>query len=544
MAECELHGWYPDDEWDCPHCQEESLITSAAPPEIVIPASEGKLEITDEDLALGDAEFEHLITHGPDGFGVGNPFLRVEIEDQERARGLCRWNVLELAEAIAVRCATFDLEDFHRTVRKSLCVLLANIANRVNNERKFAYFARTGTPYWFGTHDMIFAPSGRGKGVALAFFSSLVRGAVHVEDTVGRFTLPGFFGGVDQDKKGNKTPVMGTLRRSDHGVILMPEFGDIRTLFRRDEAAIGVFAEWLSSGKVRWDLLKGHDEYDSFAYVMAACQPQMWDEINDEVTNLGRRFTFSELHFRTAAEEEAYLRDMEEKGFPLDTVALAVLAAKIKRIRFELKPSAFDPRQIGHWIADHITPRDEAGNPIPTEGSEAYFTSVQAQPYVALAIGYHLATDGNLEGPLVLPDPYDHPILQEILDRDAHVRYRYSFPEGDRITNDVHEAIRRGVWFGTQDQPLSHTTTEVLQFIGKTLQVRPSTARLVFHGWQPRDGSRKGYSGLTGDEGMAPILVENEEPVNMSEIRERNKRSRGRPEKIWHYNWDYYGGKP
>ncbi|MDE1822278.1 MAG: hypothetical protein KGI98_15675 [Euryarchaeota archaeon] len=542
LSDCPDHG--PHDGTVCPYCESEALsqmaqadFTEHLSRSPVLSASHpGAVPVREAEASLGEEEFEYLTTTGVDGPDVVNPFLTItDAGEVERAKALCRYHVLDLAERIAVSCAATDLSDFRLTTAKSLCCLLANAANRRNAELRFATYPHTGDPWRFSVHDMLLAPSGRGKGIALAFFRNLVgrpvgamrETAVQVEETVGHFSIPGFFGGVREGKNGALTQVEGVIQRSKHGVIQMPEFGDIRSTFKKEPAAIGIFAEWMDGGKFRYDLLKGHSSYQSYAYLMGACQPQMWEEVNDQVTNLPRRVVFSRLPPRLPEEEAIFLR-LLQNGHTLDETAVAVLQAKIQRIMAEFRPTQFDARPVYGWLAQQVEH--------PPEGTA--FASELAQPYTALALGYHLATGGDFDGSIVLSYPDDHPLLHALLLEDAETRFGFSAPPEEATSAVLDRLFVQSRFFGTVTKPVERHTAEVIAFISQHLKVKGTTARNIFYGYRENPNSTS-YPPLVGTPEEPGVLQQVDAPKTLLALKEKAKRTRGRPKNWYVYNWGY-----
>ncbi len=481
----------------CDRCDQDRL-------DALLPGEPGHVRVSRAEIEAGAEEWISL-TSNPSGPSEFVRYLELGPEDDvERAKGLCSLNLLELQDRMAAASGR-NLDDYRSTGRLPLFVILAGIANGINQQpsRTFSWFKSR--PRHFGTHAVLVAVKRRGKGVELEFVLETWHAAFrepadpelkHAGPRVVRVvraTLGGVFGSFrDRSERegGSGAFVGGKVQEANGGVLVFPEFSSILGMcsgpMGREAAA--AIAEYLATGRFEIAFVKGNRGYYDYGTWIAAIQPDAWPDV--AVLGIGDRVVYASL--RLLDSNDAAKRVEEDaEGHPLDPLALKVFAAKVQRIRRELSNPevGFAKPQV---VLDGIHKRLAALIRVPPTGGVMYGED-DRQRWDSVAFGYHLASGGNLAGQIVLPDPWTVPLLREVLEADAAVRHAFRVEPSEQLVSRVDALLGEERFSGTPEHPIPHTMNDISQYAAYTLGASPTKIRSVLRGYQDATGKRVSF---------------------------------------------------
>ncbi len=457
---------------ECPKCDEAAFAA-------LLTGEPGHVQTSRKMYAEGLAAFNVLRTHTAQG---SLPYL-VPLEnasEREKARQveLCALTPLELFDRMAA-AAGRDLADYARTGPVTLFAIIASQINQLNHlpGRTFSWY-KNGRPRWLGTHVALIGPRRRGKGIELDFIDEACRNFLMMASCaavvpVARVTLPGVFGGTL-----GKKWIPGAVERSNHGVLLWPELGNITGLLAGTGGtdAEGALADALSSGKYEQGLLKGARSYRSFSTWVGAIQEARWERLCNTITGIDTRFVVAYLPPLQTKEIVDRLAAGSE-GHPLDPVALDVFAAKLAYAINEFAPTSLSVKPI----EDRLIRLAIDGNLRVAEEDR--------QRWIAITLGGYVAMGGEIRGDIVLPDPWSVPRIREVLEADAKARELFRLSEGERLVKQCDHALADPRFSGPADEPRAFDIPEVIAYLSHALGQPPGTIERVVRGYSER-GSR------------------------------------------------------
>lgn len=486
-------------EGGCPVCAEAAEAYAE-----LLPGEPGRVRVSAAEIDAGRAEFEYLRRHGP---GSGAVFLAApDAGEIDRAQGLAGLSLLDLLDRTVIASGR-NADDHRATGRLALFAILAGVANKINQTegRTYSWF-ENGQPRWLGTHVVLIARKRRGKGNELETVAEVYEraygGVGHVVRVI-RATMPGVFGGIDDrrkqkeekgeqdiahaDRKTDPKPIVvsGKVQEAADGVLVFPEFSSIMGLTSGPSGPeyAATISEHLSSGRFEADFLKGKHRYQSFETWIGAIQPDLWADVNAAVLGIESRLLFGALSPLTQEQEAQRLLDGTE-GHPLDRLALEVFGARFQRLRHELSnPGAGFPKPTLDVSAVERRLAEFVEHP-PAGGM--LFGADDLQRWVAVAFGHYLATNGTVAGNIVLPDPWEAPVLREVLEADARVRHAFRVDPGERLVVEIDSLLGTSGYMGDRTAPVARPMMDICAYAAFRLGAAPSRLREVVAGYRGR----------------------------------------------------------